>query len=504
MTRSPRRSRTALTLLVGVLVTSAFTAPRSAASSTGPTVRGYLSGPTAAMHRLKDRRFSTGAARAGTTVVKVGTAKAGTAITAGFGVAITDASASLLLHDLDATHRAAVMRELFSPSRGIGLSFLRVPIGGSDFITGGAPYTYDDQPSGRTDPDLSGFSLGRDRRTVLPVVRRARSLNPHIVVMANPWTPPAWMKTDDTLITKTPLGTLRRRYYGAYAGYLVRAVKAFERQGVPVRYLGVQNEPYTPLLGSVVKIPSSFLTGLDEGSLIHDDLAPRLRKAKLSPRIVGYDDGYQRSETFIPLMMARASGDVATFAYHCYYGDPSSMRIEGALYPDVEQLETECATNLSNIEPSEMIIRSLRNGASGVQLWNAVLDEHGGPKIGAGCVGLPLTGPGAGKDCTAPVIVNRSTHRYRLTGDFWSLTQFSRFIRRGAVRVSSTSKSCFTSLLPSQHCGVETVAYRNPDGSFVLVATTHDGHPHKLTIEQGGRRFDATLPDRATATFVWR
>lgn len=421
-------------------------------------------------------------------------------LSAGFGVAMTDSSAYVLSRGLTSPVRRRLMRRLFSRSDGIGLSFLRIPIGGSDYIVH-SPYTYDDLHAGASDPLLKRFSIAHDRAYILPMIREALSLNRRMSVMANPWTPPAWMKTDDALVTRTgPAGTLIPRDYGVYAQYLVRFLKAYSGAGVPVGLLGVQNEPLTPLL-FVSGIPESYLSAQDEGNLIHRYVAPALRRAGLSARILAYDDGFTRSEAYIPVVMGLAGSDVGGLAYHCYVSDASSMSFEHARYPTEPEYETECSSNLSNIEPAQMAIRSLRNWAAGVQLWNVALNQHYGPKIGSGCQGI--TPPHLGKPCIAPVIVNTATHRYSLTSDFWELAQFSKFIELGARRISSTTPStCADSPAPPP-CGLEDVAFRNPDGGRALIATTHDGRPHALSVTEHGAHFAYPVADGATATFVW-
>lgn len=422
-------------------------------------------------------------------------------ITAGFGVAMTDTSAYLLREMLSPKQRDQAMRRLFGRIGGIGLSFLRIPIGGSDYVVG-KPYSYDDLPAGQTDPQLAHFSIAHDASYVLPAIRQALALNPAMSVMANPWTPPAWMKTDDALVTTTgPAGQLRPDFYGAYADYITRFVADYRAAGVDVGLLGVQNEPLTPLL-LVAGIPESFLAPQDEGRLIRDFVVPSLRRAGVSPRILAYDDGYERDLAYIPLVMGVAGGEVSGFAYHCYYSDPASMAFIHSLYPDRLSLETECSSKLSNVDPAQMTIRALRNWAQGVQLWNAALDQHRGPKIGNGCAGVfpPFTG----EDCTAPVTVDTSKHSYSLNADYWALGHFSKFVQPGAVRISSSQQAnCPTSPLGGYDCGVENVALRNPDGSEVVVVTTHDGAAHDISISEAGLSVDAHLADGDTATFVW-
>jgi glucosylceramidase len=125
----------------------------------------------------------------------------------GFGGAITDASASVL-YTLPAGQRAQVMASLFSPTTGDGLDYLRQPIGGSDMVAT-APYTYDDLPAGQTDYNLQHFSVAHDQAQILPLLRQAKALNPRLQVIASPWSPPAWMKTSDSLIGGRLIATPR-------------------------------------------------------------------------------------------------------------------------------------------------------------------------------------------------------------------------------------------------------------------------------------------------------
>lgn len=480
--------------VVAPAVTSAAPAGRVAAFLTTKDLKTTLA-------RQPDLHFDASTSAAGEDIAVDPTQK-GQEITAGFGVAMTDTSAKLLHDDLPAVVSHDAMSKLFSRLDGLGLTFLRIPIAGSDYVVG-KPYSYDEQPPGGSDPTLKRFSIDHDRAYVLPAIREALALaGGRMTVMANPWTPPAWMKTDDTLVTTTgPLGQLEPQYYGAYANYLVRFLQAYRDAGVKVDYLGVQNEPLTPLL-LVAGIPESYLDGPSEGRLIASYVAPALKAAGLKPGILAYDDGYERSEIYIPAVMALAAGEVAGFAYHCYLSDPMSIGIESGLYPGKAQLETECSSKLSDVEPQQMTIRNLRAGAQGIQLWNAALDQRGGPKIGNGCKGI--TGPYAGIDCIAPLTVNTRTHTFSFTSDYWALAHFSRFIRPGAHRIASTTPSdCRTSPVSGWDCGLEDVAFENPDGSLVLVATANDGKTHTFTVTVDGRRFTTTIPDGGTETFVW-
>ena len=158
----------------------------------------------------------------------------------GFGAALTESSAHLLMQ-LSATARTAALRSLFDPVTGAGMDLVRLPLGASDFAL--SRYTYDDVPAGQTDPDLSRFTLGHDDAEIVPVLQEALRINPSLRVMGTPWTAPAWMKTNESLVG----GTLRDGYADVYADYLVRTVQALRDRHVPIRFLTLGNEPrYAP------------------------------------------------------------------------------------------------------------------------------------------------------------------------------------------------------------------------------------------------------------------
>lgn len=441
-------------------------------------------------------------------LVRVSPARIYQRLSAGFGVSITDTSAWAIREKLPRRLRDRVMRLLFSPEDGIGLSYTRVPVGGSDYIVND-PYTYDDVPAGESDPALRRFGIFHDRAYILPALRQALRLNPRMTIMANPWSPPAWMKTDDSIIpTGATASQLRADSYGPLARYLVSVLKAYRAAGAPIDQLGVQNEPLNPLLDPM--IPGMYLPAADEARLIREHVAPALRQARLRPRLLIYDWVYPSgtlalpgSAEYIPTVMDAAASDVGGIALHCYLSDAGAGSAIHSLYPSQPQFETECSSYLSQIEPAQMAIRVLRNWAQGVQLWNAALDERYGPKVGAGCRGI--FGRHAGEECIAPVIVDTARHRFRLTSDYWQLGQFSRFIRLGARRIASTTPSdCHDGTVPLPPCGLEDVAFRNPNGSLVVVATANDGRPHRLRLVAGGRHVIAKVPDGAVVTYRWR
>ena len=162
----------------------------------------------------------------------------------GFGAALTDSSAWLMRNRMSSAQRAALIDELFGQS-GIGLSFLRLSLGASDFSR--SHYTLDDMAPGQTDDALAHFSIDPMRADVLPTLKQALAANAQLSVMASPWSAPAWMKSNGSLIRSTDpnvQGTLLPQYYGAFARYLVKFADAMQAEGVPLYALSAQNEPH--------------------------------------------------------------------------------------------------------------------------------------------------------------------------------------------------------------------------------------------------------------------
>jgi glucosylceramidase len=414
----------------------------------------------------------------------------------GLGASITDSSAHLLAGSPD---RYAIMRSLFDPRRGIGISYLRQPMGASDFVAG-PHYTYDDVAPGQTDFGLRHFSIAHDRAEILPLLRQARALNPHLKIMATPWSPPAWMKTSDSLIG----GRFKDdpRVYDAYARYFVRFLQEYRRAGVPVDAITLQNEPEN-------RNPSGY-PGMDlrdnEEARLVVAVGRALRRAGLHTKILGYDHNwslhpndvgppddpanpeYARSLLSDPAARQYLAGT----AFHCYSGDPERQSVLHDLFPSKDIYFTECSGTQSGNPATTfpdtlhwhtryLTVGAIRNWAKTVITWNLALDPAGGPHNG-GC-----------DTCTGVVTIDPATGHATPGADYYVLGHVTRFIRPGAVRIDSTIAG-----------NAWNVAFRNRDGSIVLVVVTDDWGttPQRFNVSAAGRSFSYELPAGAVATFV--
>lgn len=243
----------------------------------------------------------------------------------GFGASLTDSSAWLIWNKLDPSQQADLAQKLFSPSAGIGISFLRQPMGASDFSASGN-YSYDDVPVGQTDPNLLNFSIAHDTAYIIPLLKQGLAANPAIKVVALPWSPPAWMKTTGTMNG----GDMITTYFPSLAQYFVNYIQAYQQQGIPIYAVSVQNEP----LYSTPNYPTEYLSASDESVFLANHLGPALTGAGLSNvKIFGYEHNWDNPGYAESVLATSAASYVAGTSFHCYAGDVSAQSDVKTAYP---------------------------------------------------------------------------------------------------------------------------------------------------------------------------
>jgi glucosylceramidase len=393
----------------------------------------------------------------------------------GFGASMTDGSA-WLLHGLRPASRQQVMTRLFDPNKGIGLSFLRLPIGSTDLSRD--HYSYDDLPAGQQDPKLQHFSVRHDEAYIFPTMREALKLNPAITVMATPWSPPAWMKTHPTMNG----GAIRPDAEPVFAQYLTRSVQAFQHAGIPVRFLSIQNEP----LYETKDYPGTLLQASQAKRIIGSYLGPDLRRAGLSTRILAYDHNWDHPEYPLEVLEdPSAAPFMAGSALHCYGGSADAQTGIHDRHPEKGIWMTECSGGTWNTESAllttaHLLIDSTRNWAKAVVLWGVALDPAHNPHAGGCGTCRPLV-------TVAPTAVTYN-------GDFYVLGHASQFVPPGSTRIASNSPG---------RTSLETVAFESPTGTVALLVLNNQPQPAAFAVTWHGRAFHATLQPGALATYTW-
>lgn len=399
----------------------------------------------------------------------------------GYGAAMTNSSAWLIQNRLNEPQRQRLMQDLFSGDDGVGLNYLRLAIGASDFTADGF-YTYNDLPSGQTDPNQTSFSIDPDRATILPSLEQVRGVNPDLHLMASPWSAPGWMKTGGSVIG----GSLAPQWEASYATYLQKFVEAYAAEGHPIDTLTLQNEP----LHLPNNYPGMSMSPQQQIDLVKNNVGPGFAAAGIETQLLAYDHNWDEPQYPIEVLNdPDARQYLAGSAFHGYAGDVSAQSVVRNAHPDKGIYFTEITggdfapvfeDNLI-FNARNLLIGNARNWGKTTLLWNLALDENNGPHVG-GC-----------DTCRGVVTIDSNTGDVTHNEEFYSLGHASRFVQPGAVRIGSTSIGNL----------VETVAFQNPDGSRAMIALNPSESIQTIRAFDGQKHFRYEIPSRSVATFTW-
>jgi glucosylceramidase len=396
----------------------------------------------------------------------------------GFGFALTGGSTQHLAH-MDAAKRASLLKELFAvDAANIGISYLRISIGSSDLND--HVFSYDDLPTGEIDPQLAKFSLAPDRQDLIPVLKEILAINPQIQLLGSPWSPPAWMKTNNN----PKGGRLKTEDYGAYANYFVKYIQGMKAEGIHIAAITIQNEPLNDK-----NTPSMLMSAEEEALFIKDDLGPAFKAAGIQTKIILYDHNCDVPEYALSILSdPQANPYVDGSGFHLYGGEISAMSAVHNAFP----LKNLYFTEFMAVEPTESgrisiakpvvgtFIGALQNWSRNVLLWNLAANSKFEPHTDNG--GCPI--------CQGAVTIDGDEVTRNLA--YYAMAHFSRFVRPGAVRISSGSPAT----LPN-------VAFKAPDEKTVLIVANDGTSEQSFSVQYRGKSFRTTLKKGAVATYVW-
>ncbi len=400
----------------------------------------------------------------------------------GFGASLTGSSAYLIDEILDESEEQALLSDLFDRNAGIGISYLRLTMGASDFSL--SDFTYDDMPAGQTDFNLEHFALSQDLQDVVPVLKKIIEINTQINLMGTPWSPPAWMKTNGNLKG----GKLRADCYSVYADYFVKYIQKMADEGITITAITPQNEP----LYYSANYPCMEMQPNEQLAFIKNQLGPKFLEAGIAARIILYDHNWDRPDYPITILDdATARNFIAGSAFHAYAGDVSAMTTVHNAHPDKGLYFTEISGgawatdfagnlmwNMKNI-----FIGTTENWSKCALLWNLALDQNWGPQNN-GC-----------SDCRGVVTINNPSGQITKNEEYYSIAHFSKFVIPGAVRILSN---------PSQALiNTGSVAFQNPDGSKVLVISNYGNETKTFGVKQGKNNFSYSIEGQSVATIIW-
>lgn len=413
----------------------------------------------------------------------------------GFGAAITGASAYNLKR-MPQEARTKLLKETFSVDEGMGYSYVRVPIGGSDF---NAKSNYD-----YTCCDMTGienFALTSDELDyIIPILKEILAINPNLKVMGTPWSCPRWMKVGD-VHTKTPYngwvgGYLNPDYYQDYAKYFVLWIQAFEQAGVKIESVTIQNEPLN--WGNCISL---YMTWQEERDFVKTALGPAFEQNNIQTKIIVYDHNYnydgKNDQNDYPLKIyndGAAAKYIDGAAYHNYGGSPTELDQIHKSAPQKNLYFTEASIGEWNngYDMSVSLMDEMKNTClatvmrwcKAVIVWNYMLDDDNGPHGGAG----------ACNTCYGAVDVS--------TKDYTTLTKRSHYYAIGHLSKAFKTGSTRIGTKGYQPTNVIVCAAENPDGTYGVVLMNQNTDGTTFQIEAGSHFFSITLPGKSVTTCI--
>jgi glucosylceramidase len=369
----------------------------------------------------------------------------------GIGAALTDASAETFAK-LPKEKQQEFLQAYYNKDKGIGYTLARTNIHSCDFSSGS--YTYVSEG----DTSLNSFNINHDKQFRIPFIKQAiAAAGGKLTLFASPWSPPAFMKTNNEMLHG---GKLKPAFDQSWANYFTKFIKAYEKEGIPVWGITIQNEPM-----ATQKWESCIFTANEERDFLKIYLGPTMKKEGLgNKKIIVWD--HNRDLMFHRANIIFDDPEAAKYAwgmgFHWYEdwsgGQPMYENVElvHKAYPDKNLLFTEgCADNFNakrinfwglGEEYGRSMINDFNNGTVGWTDWNILLDETGGPNH-------------VGNFCFAPMHANTKTGELIYTNSYYYIGHFSKFIRPGAKKITSASSR--SQLL--------TTSFINEDGKIAII-----------------------------------
>lgn len=403
----------------------------------------------------------------------------------GIGGAITDASAEVFAK-LSAEKQDELLKAYYDKTEGIGYTLARTSIHSCDFSSASYTYVSDD------DKDLKTFTIDHDKRFRIPLIKKAiEAAGGDLLIFASPWSPPAFMKDNKNMLQG---GKLLPEYYQSWALYYTKFIKAYEKEGIPIWGITIQNEPM-----AIQRWESCLYSATEERDFLKNHLGPVMKQEGLGEKkIIVWDHNRDfishRANTIFD--DPEASQYAWGIGFHWYEvwagGQPMYDNLSNVAesYPDKKILFTEgCA---DSFDPQnyqywpyaerygESMINDFNRGAVGWTDWNILLDERGGPNH-------------VSNFCFAPVHADTQEGELIYTPSYYYVGHFSKFIRPDAKRVSTVSSR--SHLL--------CISFMNADGKMATIVMNHTDEKIAYKLCIGLSAVSTVILPHAIQTFVY-
>ncbi|WP_073233992.1 glycoside hydrolase family 30 protein [Pedobacter caeni] len=402
----------------------------------------------------------------------------------GIGGSITDAVAENFAK-LPAASQQEFLDAYYSKDKGIGYTLARTSIHSSDFSSGSYTYVKDQ------DPELKTFTVAHDEQYRIPLIKKAiLAAGGKLPLYVSPWSPPDWMKTNNSMLKG---GKLKPEFRQNWADYFVKFINAYEAKGIPVWGLTVQNEPM-----ATQKWESCIYTAAEERDFIKEYLGPTLKKNGMAEKkLIAWD--HNRDQIFqranILLSDPEAAKYIWGIGFHWYETWTGSgmlfenVKLVKETFPDKQLIFTEGCVEKFNLDSVKnwslgerygySMINDFNSGVSAWTDWNMLLDENGGPNH-------------VGNFCFAPIHADLKSGKLIYTNSYYYLGHFSKFVQPGARRIAASSNR---DLLIS-------TAFINPDGKIVIIVMNKSEKTLPYHLWMYGKSSETTSLPHSISTII--
>ena len=395
----------------------------------------------------------------------------------GFGGAFTESSASIY-HQMKQGQKEEIIEAYFGKT-GNQYNMGRTHINSCDFSL--ENYAHCDTPG---DLNLSTFSIERDKKMVIPFIKDALelSLEP-IKILASPWSPPSWMKTNNQM---NHGGKLIPKFRTVWANYYCKYIQFYENENIPIWGLTVQNEPEAKQTWD-----SCLYSAEEERDFVKYFLGPALYNHDLKDkRLIIWDHNrdvmFKRAQTI--LSDSNAYKYVWGTGFHWYNGDHfDEVKKVHDMFPNKNLIFTEgCQENGPHIGSWDLgeryatsIINDLNRWTRAWLDWNLILDEKGGPNH-------------VGNYCSAPIIYDTSKNEVLYQSSFYYIGHFSRFIKRGHHVIESILST--NNLL--------SLSSIDPQGKINTIIMNKEEKDQTLKVKYNDSKINLVVPKRSIITLI--
>ncbi|EKQ55572.1 MULTISPECIES: glycoside hydrolase family 30 beta sandwich domain-containing protein [unclassified Clostridium] len=404
-------------------------------------------------------------------------------IVKGFGGCFNEISWDVLKR-IDESSRNEILDNLFT-EKGLNLNIGRLPIGASDYALEWHSYDETDE-----DYELKDFSIKRDEEYLLPYLKEALIRKPNMSLFASPWSPPTWMKTKKVY----NYGTLcwEKENLDAYANYFVKYVKAYEKAGIKIEQIHIQNEPHADQ-----KFPSCMWTGKEMRDFIKNHLGPVFEEKGIDTEIwLGTING-----PFVDFQLPGYGAPFSQFYDQCVntvlsdkearkyitgagfqWGGKHVIEQVALSYPEVRlmQTENECGDGKNTWTHAEYVFglfwHYFTHNVESYSYWNMVL-----PKGGVSTWGW---------EQNTMITIDPETKEVVYEPEFYVMKHFSHFVKPEAKRIVTTG-----------HWTSNSIVFKNPNGELVAIVGNAMDSEREFTFKYKDTSFSTIIKSHSVNTF---